>query len=161
MKFASAIAATACLLGGAANADTLLGEWAGAGTPIGPGYDQSMDLWINSGTLVAGIYQLTGTTDVTCTGSPDPMCGTDGVVAVTGTWDPTGPIDLGTLANPTAFSGTFTGSAPWGGIVTSLDGTQEAWTFTRPATDVPEPATFGLLGMGLALVIAGRRRRNA
>jgi hypothetical protein len=157
-SIAPRLALLACLGGGIAHADTILGEWSGTGTPIGAGFSQIMDLWINTAVPSGTVFDLTGTADVTCIASPDPLCGTDGVAPVSGTLSGSA-VSLGTTANPTALSATFTGASTWSGVVTSLDGGQEAWVFERPATNVPEPATFGLVSLGLLGALRARRNR--
>ena len=167
------LAIAACLAAGVANAEPITGEWSGTGTPSGSGSGsaQTMDLWINSALPTdpnPALLDLTGTAEITCIGSPDPTCGTGGVVnPIFGTFDilaftttHVGGVKLGSADNPTAFSGTFDGSATWGGIITSQEGTQESWTFTRPATSVPEPGTLALLSLGLAGVGVMRKRKT-
>ena len=159
MKTALAGLAAVLIAAGAAQASSIVGDWAGIGTTVPPSWTEVGALVFSSATASGPNLALLGTINVTCIGSPDPSCGTDGILPISGTLFATGVLDFGTAANPNGFVGSYLGGDTFTGVVTSRNGDVFDWTFTRTA--VPEPATLALLGIGIAAMGLHRRRSAA
>lgn len=155
----------------AAQANSIAGVWSGVGVPdptsVQAPYDQLASLVISSpvpsGSM--GDLSFTAAIDVTCIHNslyylhPDPKCGSDGDLPVTGTLSPTDVLTIATTGGASGV-GSYMGGDTFAIDIAYGDSTAaspdiEDWTFTR----VSEPATLSLFGLGLAGIAFMRKRK--
>lgn len=144
----------------AAQATSIVGDWNGTfqDTSANPN-NGTLDLvFLTETPGSGGGFNFTGTADAVCTNTSDATCGTQGIVNFNGTLSSAGALNV--LAGNTDFSGQLSGNSISGTYANGKVGLTGDWSVAR-VSSAPEPATLGLLGLGLAAVGYGRRKRKA
>jgi hypothetical protein len=134
-----------------ATANSLSGDWRGVWSGNGIAATFDMQAAEDPSGHFAGFFDWTCTSGVTCSGIED-FAGTEFADDVAFSFATT-TIDGGAVnIGPAGYSGLFLTS----GSIAGTDDGGGQWS----ATQIPEPATLGLLGLGLAGLGLARRPRK-